>query len=440
MKNKDFFYILLISLLLLITNIFEQNIIGLIVLFFISYILLFINGYNKFKNIKSLIFSAEFIMLTLFFIYAIPGSLMYILDDYRPRIYFFLIDTVTVQNTLQIYLNIFNILFMLILFTGGINTLDTNIKLNNENIRNRINIFDIIAIILIIYFYYLHFRNGINIFSEYFQDLRLLIKSDAHNFNSYVYLYLISYSFVNLYKAIYSSEKSKQSQLKKILFIIVFISFWGLSILTDRRNLVQLLFLLLLLYFNKLRNIKLRTIIMVVIAILVLLFASFIRSGEKYSRDNINNVIHLSLGEFIYVNYVSDYYYNYNNSLLRGSTYYYDTITSFVPRSVFPNKPIPLGERFKKEGKTNVAYAFNPVAEGLINFGRVGAVFAVPIVIFLLIKLAYLVGKRNILLYYLILSEFLNFIRGTFSTTIFTIVVMTIFILLMIKKKEVEFK
>lgn len=438
LKNDKVIFSAIYIVFLVIVNAFAVNIVTTLVLFFLSYFVFLFYSLKKQKTLKNIILSAEVIFETVFFVYAVPAAIMFILDGYEPRIKFFLIDNFTMLETLQLYFKINCIFIILVIITGGVHTLNFyNKEKNNKNTsRIKFDAFDIIAIVLVIYFYYLHFRNGLDIFGTYFHDLRELIQSNIHNFNSYIYLYMIPYSCVNIYRILFSNKEIlKKGKYKVIFTIVIMLAFWGLSLLTDRRNLVTLLFMLILIYVYKLRKVSFKILLVGFLCVVMILSISFFRSGT--SNRSINNVLFLSLGEFVLTNYVSNYYINNCDDLQYGKTYIYNTLTSFLPSQIFPEKPELLSVQFQKEAKTNVAYAFNPVAEGLINFGKVGAIFTVPFVMLFWVKLAYIASRKHILFFVIICAESINFFRGIFSVSVFSVVVMAIFTIFMLKLDDI---
>lgn len=437
-KSDKVILLVIYMAFLICANIFNLNIETTLILFFISYFIFLFYSFRKQKSIKNVILSAEVIFETVFFIYAVPAAIIFILDGYEPRITFFLIDNFTMLETLKLYFSINCVFIILVILTGGVHTLNFYNKEKDIKNANKIkfDVFDIIAIVLVVYFYYLHFRNGLDIFGTYFHDLRELIKSSIHNFNSYIYLYMIPYSCVNIYKILFSDKITiKNGKYKVIFTIIILLAFWGISLLTDRRNFVTLLFMLILIYVYKLRKVSFKVLIVAFLCVVMLLSISFFRSGT--SNKSINNVLFLSLGEFVLTNYVSNYYIINSDDLQYGKTYIYNTLTAFLPSKIFPEKPELLSVQFQKEAKTNVAYAFNPVAEGLINFGKVGAIFAVPVIILFWVKLAYIVSRKHLLFFAIVCAESINFFRGIFSISVFSVVVMTIFTIFMLKLDDI---
>lgn len=428
-NKKETSLIILILIITILFNIFNiKNIIVLATAFCIMYGIFFLYCFKTNKSIKNMLLSAEFIYTTIFFVYAIPASIMFIMDNYNPRIYYFTIDNNTMSKTLRLYFTIFNFLFSLILLFKGPKTYSNiNSEKKKSNNSNIFYFFDFIAAAIVVYFYYLHFRNGISILSDYFHNIRELIKSEIHNLNTYIYLYMIPYTFSVFTKFLNNKGKDlkKAETISQFIRGSIVVLFWGLSIFTDRRNLVNLLFMCALVLLAKMKKLDFKKIIIGVVVIICLLSISFFRSGAKL--NSFTKFFFYANGEFIYTNYVTQYYIEDYTDYKYGKTYIIDTLLSAVPRKIYPEKPLLLSQQFQKDAKTNVAYAFNPVAEGIINFGMIGASFVVPIIIYGFIVCSYYFGKKNIEYYAIILSSSIGFFRGTFSNTIFTTIVMLVF-------------
>ena len=131
-------YILGISVLLMLNNLCNLSIKGILFLYICAYLVFLISCFNKFKSIKLLVCSSEFIYLSVFFIYSLPASFQFIFDNYVPRISYFLINYSIILQTLKLYFNIFLVTLFLICLFGGIkNISEYNVK---EQYVKKINI------------------------------------------------------------------------------------------------------------------------------------------------------------------------------------------------------------------------------------------------------------------------------------------------------------
>lgn len=427
--KSDYIFGLLILVVATLVNVFKLSLLPLIIIFFVLFLAFTVCVYKKLGLLKQLILSPEFIFALVFFVYAIPASVMFLLDGEVPRVSFFTIDMDTMTRTLYLYFNIF-VIYVAIVFLGNrIKPVSFKEKISDFRLNNKVGllvVLDIIAIGLTAYFYYLHFRNGADVLTQYFHEIREMIQSGVHNLNSYIYLFMIPYSYVSIMDLISNRFKFYPH---KYLRLLILISFWGLSLFTDRRNFVMLLIMVAITVLYFVKRIKLRYVFISVGVVLLLLFGSFLRSGSN--NGSPQNMFYYMNGEFILTNYVSQFYIDKNNDFKYGSTYVIDTITAPIPRSIYKDKPEMLSVQFQQEAKTNVAYAFNPVAEGLINFGCIGAAIFVPIVLFLFTFVSRLLGKFRLDYYVVVFASSVGFCRGIFSVTVFSIVCICLVIYLM---------
>ena len=170
--------------------------------------------------------------------------------------------------------------------------------------------------------------------------------------------------------------------------------------------------------------------------IIIMLFASFSRMHLK--KYNIKDVFYYSFGEFINVNYVTNYYINNTYNLKYGKTYTIDVITSVLPKKLYPKKSQQLSTEFMHTVNSNYGLAFNPIAEGLVNFGNKCVYILLPLVLFFYIKLAYIIGKKYNFIYFIFVAENINFMRGQFSNSIFLIAFIGIVVGLIINSSIVS--
>lgn len=427
---KKIFFLYLYIILLFIINIFNFKLELLLIFFCITYILYIIFSLLKFKKIKHLFLSSDFIFESVFFVYSIMAALMFIIDDYKPRVDFFRIDYDTIYRTLKLYLNINIIYIILDLLLNGPASKDFNKSISNycSNVNYKIEIWDIVALFCSIYFLYLNFRNGFSILFTNNRILRTLIYSGI---NVYIYLYMITYCSIRYTEFMYIKKITK----KYFLIFIITIPFWLISLLTDRRNIINLLIILTMVLFSKLKRIKVKLLLKILFVILIFLSLGYFRANDSFSKDRYRELFYMSNGEFILSHYVSEYYINHKSTLYYGKTYFVDTFTKFFPRFIYKNKPIDLSEKFYKDAKTNVGFAFNPVAEGLINFGEFGSILFVPLTIYFYVFLANILQKKNFFNFLIVSGYSINIFRGFFANSIFAIVFMCVVVFLMTGRK-----
>ncbi len=101
-----------------------------------------------------------------------------------------------------------------------------------------------------------------------------------------------------------------------------------------------------------------------------------------------------------------------------GKTYLYDTFSKFFPRAIFPNKPEDLSKQFKDEYNLKVGFAYNPVAEGILNFGKYVILF-LPILLVFITIMANKLGRLNILNYIIIAISSFDFLQRTIFKLLF---------------------
>ena len=168
--------------------VFKLNIPQLLTVYLVSYIIFIFLAFVKLKKFKNLILSAEVIFETVFFVYSVMAAFMFVLDGYKPRVDFFLIDYDTILKTLYLYFNINCIYIILVFLFKGPRYIEMKDEIRKITIfsNKKVDIWDIIALVLVAYFLYLHFRNGLSIFSTYIRDLRNIVNSGI---NSYIYIY-----------------------------------------------------------------------------------------------------------------------------------------------------------------------------------------------------------------------------------------------------------
>ena len=157
--------ILLILLILLTKNyIISNSIPRLIILFLVVYLVFAIVSYIELGSLKKMFLSVDFIYETVFVFYSIAAAVMFVIDGYQPRIRYFLINESNIFGTLDIYFMI-NCLFiiLILLFNGpkSFNISDDIMK--NIDLSNKFSIWDFVAFLIVSYYYYLHFRNGLQI-------------------------------------------------------------------------------------------------------------------------------------------------------------------------------------------------------------------------------------------------------------------------------------
>ena len=411
-------FILIMMSLIVNTN-SEIGIKGMIAFSTISYLIVLITLLLKYKNFKSLLISCEFVFETIYMAYALPAAICFLIDGGIGRIAMFRITQSTILKTLIIYYNI-NIVFivLLLLRRNDIKNYDfIKNKLSFDIKFNKINIFDIIALLLTGYFIWKNLKDGLITSNISYYTKRSMLS--LGNIYDYIFMYMIAYCYSNYYLYAYNKTRIKLFSSKLFLVIILAIFFWGISLFTGRRYFIFLILLLTFVIFSKVKKIKLKSMLILGTIICSLLFLSFYRMHLK--QYTFKDVYYFSFGEFINVNYVSNYYMCHDYELQYGKTYILNTITYLLPSKIYKNKPKTLALEFMNKIRSNYGLAFNPIAEGLINFGEKWIYLFLPLVFIFYTNLAYKLGKIHNFLYFIVASETINFMRGQFATSIFSI-------------------
>lgn len=412
-------FIVMILLLELIVYIFSPSISISLVVFVLFYILtllafrMFLGSWGK------VVTSIEGIYLSVFLIYSIMASIQFKLDDGSQRMWYFTITEELMGKTLNLYLQIF-LFFVLLLFLLG------HPKNNFEKVAGQLCITknvkqmliaDAIAVLCTLIFWAFLGKNINQLLSSYVNFRRNMSFSGQQ----YVWLYMMAYTISFLSGAsINRAFLLKRSNLFRMTVIVLF---WMSSILTDRRHIMPVIIAVFLMVMSQNKTIKLKHIAKLAIIVAFMMVYAVVRLGLSVGKIPIETLVYTMSGEFILTQYVTCYYVAHPvPRFLFGETYTWYTITKVIPRAFYSGKPLDLSLVFYNQViKSGSAFAFNPVAEGLINFGEF-SVFITPIIIYLFMRIGIKIGKREPLFYYIICAYSLDFFRGEFANCIFDIV------------------
>lgn len=401
----------------------------LVALFVVSYLIMLLFFKNILNSIKEILLSVEFIYMTVYFLYAIFSPIQFLIDKGGQRQYYFNITDKTMFLSTLLYFNIFIVLCLLLIIKGNIKNNSIWFK-NDIYLRkpNKLNvILDIIAFICLVIWLYEYLKNGVAIFTYSFAVRR---KLTTFKFQQYIWLYMMAYSLSYICESIFKKSFFKGVNNKFKFTIIVL--FWILSLLVDRRHIISVFIGVVLFLIAQNGRIKFKNALIVIILVLLLLISSVTRMGMKLSTISLSDLTYTTLGEFILTNYVTCYYVaNPIEHLFLGSTYVWHTISRLFPRIILPSKPEDLAMTFYRTVlDSKVGFAFNPVAEGLINFGYL-SILITPCIFLLIIIIANKSRNKNPLFYIMISSYSLDFCRGQFANCAFDLLVMFILLKLM---------
>lgn len=442
--SLKFIELRLFTIAILVAGLFVCNFMSLTLaqivgIFFFLYIMTIVFFAAFFGNLKRLVTSIETIYVTVYFVYAVMNAVQYLLDNGSQRMWYFTVTDTIMVATLTIYLNIFIIFILLLLLTGypKKNTFENvaaSLKESNLKISANFNAFDIIAFGCFLIFFFMFIRNIPNVFS--FISLRRVMRFSGQQ---YIWLYMMAYSISFLSGIPF--ERHYLFKKNNLIRTLIIVGFWALSILIDRRHIVPVIMAVALLILATKRDVKLRTLIPFAIIIVGLLVLAVIRLGYSMDSLPVSTLIYTMFGEFILTNYVSCYYVAMPPAtLMRGSTYIWNTITKLIPRAIYAGKPLDLAQVFYNQViKSGSGFAFNPVAEGLINFGTL-SVITTPLIIYFVMRLGARVYKKEPLFYLMICAYSFDFFRGEFANSMFDILVLYICLHFMsrLNKREVE--
>ncbi|MZK52740.1 O-antigen polymerase [Clostridium beijerinckii] len=398
-----------ISYILVILN--KKSIESLIIMFILnciyySFAIKGISGNNLIRNIF-------FILPTVFFLYAVSSPIIFVLNEYKPVVNYFYVDYNIVFETLKIYY----FAYLIIIFGGIVFYRDMSVK--NKvliKVRNKRNIcVNIFCYILILgTCEYFIIKYGTNIFNMSKTDILYGGNINAQLIH-YINIVLVCFSYKILSNLIINKVNDK--------FSIFMISFYWIFSLTlgMRRELVLLILMLVFTYSIEKEKISKRIYIFITFILIYLLFYAFIRQDYYSLNENLGRVLYVSLAEFILPQYISYYYFVASSSLKYGVTYLY-AFTQFIPRILYESKPINLGIQFIQQSGVNVGFAFNPIAEGLINFGKYSSLI-VGILVLALMIYGREVYRKNNLIYIILLASSVDFNRGQFSVYLIDIII-----------------
>ncbi|MBR3176466.1 oligosaccharide repeat unit polymerase [Candidatus Saccharibacteria bacterium] len=370
-------------------------------------------SWMKLRSIKSVFENIYVIYGLMFFAYAIIGCTVFILDNMTPRFYYFRITQSSLAETITLYINILCIYAIVCFITNTIKPLAINIKeqKNRYNINNKaIIFFSILALI----------ASALNIYNVVSSGSFLALSTSAkrgiinNEFSHYINLFILSYSLLIVYISIINKKAPR------LVVIIPILLFWATVLTCERRMFVTLLIGIALIAILSVKKIRLKYGILAVIVALALLSIGAIRDNITLKNHSFNDVLYSSTTEFYCTFMISNAYIVDEHELQYGKTYALDTITKALPREIYKNKPEDLSVQFMNEYKTNVGFAYNPVAEGLLNFGKASQLI-VPIIMIAICKFAVSLSKRNPIYYATVYMFALDFFRGAFSNMAFDI-------------------
>lgn len=429
--NGVFFYICLITLL--INNLLVNTLVGQVILLTLLYVLFLIYVKKKLKRFTYAFASPAFIFLSVYVPYCLVPMIMFILGNYSTKMTYFSVSTAGMIETSRIYIIIYIVLLMLVALFNLLKKYELKDEINKVSKKTNIffsslNVFDVIVLFFTIISVAKILSCGLSFFSYSTLQKRSVLH---HSLKHYVNLLLLIYSLIIfLY---YTQDRKYKSNIMYIRVVSIII-YWAIYLTCERRIFVTLLVAIIMIYFCKDKVLKLGKVFIIGCSICILLLSAAYRGNIKFGKYAIYDVMHQSLGEFIYTYYISVYYTDNidNINTLNGESYIKNSFMSLFPSFIVNNKPQEFSTQFKRELNLNVAFSFNPIAEGILNFGKY-VIYFEPLIIALIIYFANKLYKFNPMVPLLISSFALDFYRGQFSNFFFDIIYCIVFVFLIYK-------
>ena len=424
------FYIFFLFLFVVQTTYIPFSFLAGICLFPVLYLLFFFVLYHDCKNFRTLVCSIEFIFTTVMFLYSFLGPFVFLIDGYKARIGFFAINEYMYAESLLIYMQAFVIFQILGLCFFKVERVD-NIyraikKINFDYMLSHFIFIDVIALSCTMFLWFLAGRVGLTtLFNLYIGDARLYF---SNNFVMYTRLFMVAYTIIIGTQIITKYREKYKYSIYNLCRYITAASYWFISTQTERRYFTIALGALSLVYLFLAYRKFFRNCMLVVLMIAILLMQGYLRENTQY---DFKSALYLSLGEFYLTNVITIYYLNnMPENLEWGQSYILGPLTRLIPRALWQGKPINRGIAFLDESGAPIGLAFNPMAEAILNFGRL-ATYILPFILYLLVLLSY---KSPIPLFFVYMCAYsFNIFRGEFPNIFFDMFVTYIIFLISIK-------
>lgn len=399
----------------------NEKLFFILMLFIISYVI-----YSSILGayIKECIFiDFNFIFLSIFLLYSIIGPLYYIIFDARFITYEVYSGIDVVQKTLIQYFGFF-IIFSSMTFFKTIKKETLNIEINKIGKFSFIT--DFIAIIILSYWIFLIVsRVGLNIFSlDKSSILDLIGENKIVTYGDYFMISYTIYYFIFYINKYFYTKKLKSFINLKILVILAYYS--SNIIIGNRRSFLILMimaFVLISNYIIKSGKFKYFKYLFTIVGALVIFLLAKGITREVGGLDTAEYKYTKFFGEFVYNQWVSYYYVNdlgNRFSLYNGITFFLYPIIFLFPSFIIKNKPEELALIFWREANTNQALAFNPVSEGILNFGNYSIILT-PIVYYLYLNFVNY-KKYAPYLYVVLIGSAMDICRGQFAIVFFEVI------------------
>lgn len=380
--------------------------------------------YKHCSRIIILLTSTEILVPFIFLVYTIFAPIFFVIEGKSLADRYFYISELTMQKTCILHFGIY-VLFFLLMLLGG---LPKKLSFRESNWAQQYYygeislIWDGFAVLVILYYLMKIYYAGRGFIQLDTLEKRAAISSE---FLSYLNIYMVTYTIKLVVPRLISLRRSNNN----IRVIIPFI-FWSIYLFVTSRRYFLMVFPVIIFSLITKEGKNIKWFWGGMAAVIGLLVMGAKRSFISFSAKTLVYFLHNSLAEFIYPYYTSCYFIGHGNSYLYGSSYIFDTFTKWIPRVIYENKPLDLSERFWNMAKTNVAFSFSPVAEGVYNYGWI-ALFFVPLILFAYVKITNNMLRYSSILYMTFLAYFINFMRGSMSNTVMDLAMISFLMCLM---------
>jgi oligosaccharide repeat unit polymerase len=218
------------------------------------------------------------------------------------------------------------------------------------------------------------------------------------------------------------------------LFLLIYYVTMQISI-GNRRDFVPMIAGFFWVYVNyKKIQFTLGKFVILLFGLFMFLFLGTLRSPELLEDGfDINKlaVITLSNNEFIYpfitLKYAVTNFFDGTLSLYYGSTLFFYPFLLFIPRAIFPLKPISLASKFVLDNfGGGMGYAYSPVTEFFINFGIFGPFICFLFFGMLISKIQGYKDQRIIFVFFTMIPDFC---RGEISSFVYQFFFVSFFII-----------
>lgn len=413
----------LLILVLYIILCFFKNDVFLILIFFYSLILAF--KVIKSKNEYLLFNDSLAILLIFLFLYGFFNPIVgFFLDGEISKDTYF--ATIIYASTIPAY-----ILGSSLVFSSNYDVKYMNCINLKKYDRNYTIFLILILLNCLLYVTYGFYSQGI-LFnpSVTLKANRVELMSDVSQlqvlvgiFITSIFLYFIYYYKVIPYKI-------------KLIFIFLLIYYVAMQMsVGNRRDFVPMIigFFWVFVNYKKIHFTLVRFVFMLV-GLFLFLFLGTLRSPELL-EDGFDfsklAIITLSNNEFVYpfitLTYAVNSFFKGTLSLYYGSTILFYPFLLFIPRVIFPLKPISLANAFVLDNfGGGMGYAYSPITEFFVNFGVLGPFFCFFLLGMLISRIQGYKDQRIIFIFFTMIPDFC---RGEISSFIYQFFFISFFVI-----------